>query len=232
MSKKNASFLKGAAILMVAGIVIKFIGAFFRIPLGQILDSDGTSYYQSAYPFYVSLLVLSTAGFPAAIAKMVSAKVAVEDEMGAHHVFQVAFRLMFSIGLIGMLVLLLGSKVLSEFVGNPDSVYSFQALSLALFFASMMSAYRGYFQGLQEMVPYAVSQTVEQLGRVFVGLGLAYFLLHFGKPIAAAGATFGATFGALIGMIYLLFRYKRHHKGLHIVALKDKGVKREIIKRY
>ncbi len=230
MQKKNVSFLQGAAILMIAGVIIKIIGAFFRIPLGLILNSDGTSYYQSAYPFYVSLLVLSTAGFPAAIAKLVSAKVAVNDEEGANQVFQVAFRLMFLIGLGGMLIMLFGSRFLANFVGNPDSVYSFQALSLALFFASMMSAYRGYFQGLQNMIPYAISQTVEQLGRCIVGLALAYFLLGIGKPIAAAGATFGATIGAIVGTTYLWFRFKRHNKGQKLTPLKNPLIKKEIVK--
>lgn len=230
MTKKSTSFIKGAAILMVAGVIIKIIGAFFRIPLGLILHSDGTSYYQSAYPFYVSLLVLSTAGFPAAIAKLVSARVAVNDDDGAYHIFQIAFRLMFAIGLTGMAIMLLGSQFLSRIIGNPEAVYSFQALSLALFFASMMSAYRGYFQGLQEMMPYAISQTVEQLGRVVVGLSLAYVLLGAGKPIAAAGATFGATFGAIVGTLYLWRRFKRQTRRLKTSGSSKKLLEMAIVK--
>ena len=76
MSKGN-SFIKGAAILGAAGVLVKILGALYRIPLGNIIKPEGMGYYQTAYPFYVLLLTISTSGVPVAIAKLVSEKSAI-----------------------------------------------------------------------------------------------------------------------------------------------------------
>ncbi len=93
MTRKN--FLKGAAILGIAGVIVKILGAFYRIPLSNIIKTEGMGYYQTAYPLYVLLLTLSTAGFPVAIAKLVSEKQALGDYRGAHKIFKVAFLVCF-----------------------------------------------------------------------------------------------------------------------------------------
>ncbi len=95
---KRIIFLKGAALLGAAGILVKFLGMFFRIPLGNFIEDDGMSYYQTAYPIYNWLLVISTAGIPTAIAKMVSEKKANEDYYGVRQILKVAFSLLTSIG--------------------------------------------------------------------------------------------------------------------------------------
>jgi stage V sporulation protein B len=211
--KKGNSFLKGAAILGIAGIIIKIIGAFFRIPLGNIIGAEGMGYYQSAYPIYLILVVASTAGLPTAIAKMVSEKMANGDSYGADRVFKVSFFILAGIGIVTSSALFFGARYYSDImIRNPKAYYSTMAIAPALLFVPIMSSFRGYFQGLRDMRPTAISQIVEQLARVAVGLGLAYAFLGKGIEISAAGATFGAGAGAFISAFVMMAIYARHRK--------------------
>ncbi|WP_432404977.1 putative polysaccharide biosynthesis protein [Wukongibacter sp. M2B1] len=210
---RSNSFIKGAFILGIAAIIAKILGAAFKIPLTNLVNDTGIGYYNSAYPIYGALLAISTAGIPAAIAKMVSERLASGDRYGAHRVFKVSFFVLLVIGLVTSVSLFAGAGVISSFVvKNPKAYYSMIALSPALFFVSIMSAFRGYFQGLQDMRPTAISQIIEQFGRFSVGLYLAYKLSELSIEKAAAGATFGATAGAFLGSIfvtYIYFTYRR-----------------------
>ena len=157
MSKNKKSFVKGAAILGAAGILVKILGAFFKIPLGNIVSDSATSYFQTAYPVYNLLLVISTAGLPSAIARIVS----VNNAHGRHRendrVLKVMSRFMFCLGLLGSFIMFFGSDFLSHIIGNPNAATSFKALSFALVFVSYMSAYRGYFQGISELKNQIIS---------------------------------------------------------------------------
>lgn len=202
------TFLKGAFILGISGIVVKIIGAFFRIPLTNIIGSEGVGYYQVAYPIYIFLLSFSASGFPTAISKLVSEKRARGNIRGGHRVFQVSFCILLIMGAVSALFLGLSARFLVDnFIKGPNSYYSVLALVPALFFIPIMAAYRGYFQGLQDMVPTAVSQVTEQIARVAIGLGLAVLLLNYGTEYAAAGASFGATAGGIAGLIIIFIIY-------------------------
>ncbi len=211
------SFIKGAFILGAAGIIIKILGAFFRIPLANLIGDEGMGYFQSSYPIYLLLVVISTAGFPTAIAKLVSEKVAIGDKYGAHRIFKVSFIALFVIGIITSSALFFGARIYSyNFIKNPKAYYSTLAIAPALFFVPLMSAFRGYFQGLQNMKPTAISQIAEQAGRVLLGLGLAYILLDRELEIAAAGAASGASAGALFGAIIITFIYFAYRRNSEI----------------
>ncbi|MEI8217021.1 MAG: polysaccharide biosynthesis protein [Eubacteriales bacterium] len=209
MSKK--SFLQGAVILGVAGIIIKVLGAFFRIPLANLIGDQGMGYYQTAYPIYVLFLVLSTSGIPIAISKLVSERVALGNEREAYRVFRVSFILLFGLGASSFLFVLLAAKPIVMMLKNPGAYYSMVAIAPALLFVPIMAAYRGYFQGHQNMKPTAISQIVEQSLRVAAGLGLAVLLMKYGTTFAAGGATFGAAAGAIAGSIAVItiFMMKR-----------------------
>ena len=218
MNKKT--FLGGAIILSVAGLFVKFLGAFFRIPLANIVGAVGMGYYQTAYPIYALLLIMSTSGIPTAVSKMVSEKISIGDRHGAQTVFRVAVRMLLLLGIITFAIFFLSSKFLVMHVFHaPHAYYSMLAIAPALLFVPVMSAFRGYFQGHQNMKPTAASQIVEQLFRVITGLALAYFLTFKGLEYAAAGASFGATAGAFMGTIVIaltyLFRKKEHGAYLH-----------------
>ncbi len=212
---KKDTFLKGAFILGLAGILVKIVGAFFRIPLGNIIGSEGFGYYQVAYPIYTFLLSFSAAGFPTAISKLVSEHRARGDIRGGHRVFQVSFRILAAMGIVSFLFLGLGAKFLvNNFIKSPSAYYSVLALAPALLVVPLMAAYRGYFQGLKNMVPTAVSQVTEQIGRVALGLGLAVVLMPKGTEFAAAGASFGAAAGGIAGLLTMLVIYFRKKKSI------------------
>ncbi len=203
------TFLGGAVILGIAGIVIKVLGAFFRIPLGNIIGTTGMAYYQAAYPVYNLFLSLSTAGIPIAISRMVSERSALNHRDEAHRVFQISLKLLGVIGILSAAVMYFASTAIATNASMPLAQYSFRAIAPALLVVPIMAAFRGYFQGMQNMKPTAISQVVEQLFRVALGLTLAIVLTKKGVEYAAAGASFGATAGGIGGLAIILLIYGR-----------------------
>ena len=209
MEKKKTSFIQGAAVLGIAGLIVKIIGAAFRIPLANAIGLIGTSYYDTAYPYYSWLLVISTSGLPTAISKMVAERVTLGDYRGAHRVFTTALQILLGIGVVSSIVMFFGADYLAKIHMLPEVAYSFRALAPALFFVAVMCAYRGYMQGMQLMVPTALSQVVEQLGKLIIGLGLAILLLPKGPEYAAMGALIGVTASELLALFYIMLSYRR-----------------------
>lgn len=208
---KKKSFLQGAAILAGAGVVIKLMGAAFRIPLANIIGPLGMSYYQTAYPIYNLFLTVSTAGIPVAISRMVAERYAAGNHYEAYRVFRVSFLLLLIIGCVSSTALFFGAGAYAESAETPEATLAIRAIAPALLLVSLMAGFRGYFQGTQNMKPTAISQILEQFFRVAVGLVLAVTLVKAGLEEAAAGASFGATAGSAFGLlgialIYLLYK--------------------------
>lgn len=220
-NKSKDSFLKGALILGAAGVFIKIIGAFFRIPLGNMIGSEGMGYYQAAYPVYTLFLTLATAGFPTAVAKLVSEKEAINDHRGAHRIFKVSRTILIITGVVVFCILFFGSEyIVTNIMKNPNALYAMKAIAPALLFVPVMSAYRGYFQGRSEMSKIALSQIVEQLVRVCLGLYLAFALNGlYGVEYGAAGAISGATLGSIASVVFLIIVY--------LVGRKDRRLEME-----
>ncbi len=230
MTKKK-TFVRGAAVLGVAGLLVQVMGAIFRIPLGNIIGDTGMGYFQTAYPIYVFLLVFSTNGAPAAISKMVSERIALGHDGEAHRVFKISFILMLALGVVASTFIFVFARPLVEGFGNPGAYYAMVAISPALLFVPIMAVFRGYFQGLQQMEPTAVSQLVEQAVRVAIGLTLAVVLLSKGLEIAAAGATFGTSVGPVAGVAILIIIYLIKRKKLKVDISKANQEDRESGKR-
>lgn len=207
VSDAGKRLVKGAAIMSVAGVLSKVLGAFFRIPLTNWIGAKGMSYYSAAYSVYSFFLFIAVAGLPVAISRMVSSRCAKGDYRNAHRVYRISLVLMLSLGLISASILLFGSSFISAAIGNPGSKFSMMALSPVLLCAPIVSSFRGYSQGKQNMMPTALSEIIEQLFRVIVGLSLAYFFMQKSLEKAAAGATFGASAGSLAALILLLVIY-------------------------
>lgn len=208
MEKKAKSFVTGAAILAVAGLIVKILGAVYRIPLNNLIGTEGMSFYAVAYPYYSWLLVISSAGLPAAISKLVSERVTRGDYKAAHKVFTVAFRILLIIGVVTTLLMLMLSKPLAGMSGLSGASLSFIALAPSLFFVSVMCAYRGYLQGLQQMTGTALSQVAEQLIKLIAGLYFAKLFLPKGPEYAAQGALLGVTVSEFAGLIVIAVFYK------------------------
>jgi len=191
-SRKKQSFLKGTLILSIAAIIVKVIGAIFKIPLMNILGGDGMGYFSTAYDLYTPVYVLSTAGLPVAIARVVA-------EFSSKHRFQdvkktlkVANRTFFITGVVGFCVMFFGAKFFVTTIANPGAYLAVMAMAPTVFFVCLTSAYRGYYQGLQNMYPTAISQVVESLLKLILGLGLSLLVYNAGmNGYETSGAVFG-----------------------------------------
>lgn len=227
-SKKN-TFLMGTLILGAAGVIIKILGAAFRIPLGYFIGAEGLGYYQTAYPVYALFLTLATAGFPTAIAKLVSEQVALENHRGANEIFKITHKMLFATGLIAFLILFFGADfIVSNVQHNPGAVTAMRAIAPALLIVPSMSAYRGYYQGYQQMSRVAMSQVVEQVFRVFLGIGLAMVLMSMlGPKFGAAGGISGATMGALASFLFLVFIYVKDTRNRKELIESTKGYEKQ-----
>ena len=216
MSKKldGATFIKGAAILGLASLFSKMLGLIYRIPYQNITGDLGYYVYTQVYPLYGTLLILATAGFPIAISKMVSEKLAVGDLYGVKRVFKVSIITLFFTGIISFLSLYYGAESIARWMGNDKLTLPIQSVSYALLIVPPMAAMRGYFQGHQNMIPTAISQIAEQFVRVATIIVLAYWFMSTtgNEYLAGAGAVFGAVTGALTGLLVLLLFWRKNKK--------------------
>ena len=230
----GAKLLKGATILAIAGIIGKVLGAVFRLPLANLIGAEGMSYYGVAYPVYAFFLVLSTAGFPVAISRMVAERTALGDYKNAFKTYKVSFNLMVTIGGVSFLICFFGAGIIATAMGNPGAKYSLMALSPALLLAPIVSSFRGYYQGQQNMMPTGVSEVAEQFMRVIVGLSLSFIFAKKSLELASAGATFGASAGlvaSLAVMLYVFSKTKSKREDLLSKSVERRESAKSIVKK-
>ena len=209
---KKQSFLGGAAILASAVAIVKLIGAFYKLPLNNILGDVGKTYFNTAYEIYSVLLTLSTAGLPLAISKLTSQAQAQGRENEKRKILRVALVLFFIIGAVGSLFMYTFAAQLAEFQNNKSAFWPIRVLSPAVFCVCLLACIRGYTQGQGNMTPTASSQVLEALCKLGLGLPLAWYLLHMGSEleIGAAGAIFGVTAGTVVSLLFLIVYLMRH----------------------
>lgn len=217
---KKQSLIKGSLILGITGILARFLGLFFRWPLIMLIGDEGVGYYQMSYPLYMFFIAIAS-GIPVAMSKMISEKNAVGDTEGVFEVVKESTYLMLLLGIGTTLILFFFAKPIISFLKwNSKSYYALIGISFAPLIISLMTIYRGFFQGLQNMTPSGVSQILEQIGRVIVGVGLAIILLPKGIEYAAGGAAFGAAAGGLLGGGYLYLKYRKVKKQMRVKKVK------------
>lgn len=210
------SFVKGAVVLSVAGILAKCLGALYRIPFARIASDECGAIYALVYPIYNLLLALSTAGIPLAISKLV----AEYEEQGKSgmslRILKLSLLLLASIGILVAVVLFISADWIAETVWEvPGAAMSIRVITPAMIFTCIQAVFRGYFQGMQQMVPTALSQITEQFVRVAVIFAALFLLMPYGDEITAAGATAGAAVGsgaALLLMLTIYFLYRKKQK--------------------
>ena len=213
-NSKKQTFVQGAFILMIANILVKVIGAIFKIPLNYLLGDEGMGYFGTAYTVYSWMYIVATAGMPVAISKMVAESRAHGNQAEANRIFSVSYKLLGFIGVAGFLFLFFGADWCANIMASPNSAVGIKALAPAILFVSIMSVYRGYFQGHQDMFPTAVSEVTEALGKLTIGYVAAYIFVKYGVDKAAAGAVFGVSGGAVIGAVVLAL--------MHLAGRKNK----------
>lgn len=230
MEQGKQSFMKGAAILAVAAFITKLLGAIYKIPYQNITGNEGMFVYQQVYPLYSTLLTVATAGFPIAVSKLVSERLAWGDEEGAQRIFRVTSVILSLSGLVMFFLLYGGAPVVAGWMGSRELLtLPIQAVSTALLVVPIMSVIRGYFQGRHNMTPTAVSQVVEQGVRVVTILTLAWWFTAegYGVVFAGTGAVFGAFTGAVAGLLVLLFYWHRSRKRMDKIPSSHSSVSRE-----
>ena len=215
MSKeKKQTFLGGTVILAAAVALVKVIGALYKIPLGNILGTEGMTHFKSAYNIYSVLLAISTAGLPLAVSKMVSEARALGRYRQSRKILRVSMWLFVVLGAFGTGMMLFFTEPLAEFMNDSLGYWPIKALSFSVISVCIMSAYRGYTQGQGNMVPSAVSQIIEAAFKLIVGLLLAWYFisLGLGLDMGAAGAILGVTIGSVIAMLYMFVNHIRSRR--------------------
>ena len=203
--RESESFLSGVLVLSISGIIVKIIGLAYKIPMLSYLGAEGMGYFNSAYEIYALLCVISTAGLPVALSMLVSACREREDWYQIKRLKHSAMALFCLLGSIGSAVMILFSRRIASWIGNPDAEPCIVAIAPALLCVCISSAFRGYFQGFRRMTPTAVSQLIEALGKFVFGILFAVWALRLGwdLPAVSAAAIMGISLGTLIATVYL-----------------------------
>ena len=217
---KKQNFLQGAALLAIATAIVKVIGAFYKLPLNMAIGAEGYSYFTTAYDIYSVMLLISTAGLPVAVSRMISQASTLQANNRLRKVFRVSLTVFAVLGAVSSVLMIFGAKPLANLMNQPDAWISIACLGPCGFLICLMSAYRGYFNGQGNMVPTSVTQVIEALGKLVVGLALAFFIIHTTRNVAlaAGGAIIGVTIGSALALIYMLAKFRRSYKSLSATA--------------
>ena len=208
-SPKQNTFFGGAAVLAAGILVVKLIGLFYKIPLLNIIGEQGTADFGNAYNIYAVLLTVSTAGLPVAVSKLVSEANALNRRNQVRRTFRLALVLFLTLGLISFLVMFFRADALAGMMNDSKAAAGIRALAPAVVCVGCLAALRGYSQGHSNMAPTSVSQIIEALCKLVVGLGLAFWLVKQGKDpdVAAAGAITGVTVGTVVALVYMVLDF-------------------------
>ena len=231
---KEQNYMYGAAILTMGVVIMKILGALYKIPIANIIGDDGYSMFLAAYNVYYVFFILATSGLPIALSRLISEAKAERRPMQARRTFSVAWWTFLTIGLVCTLIMFFGAGFLAtEILHNPEAAPSIRAMAPALLLVCLLSAYRGYCQGYGNMIPTTVGQVLEVLFKVIAGLIFAALLVRAGagKPLQSAGAISGVTVGSLIALLYMM-AYKARNYQEKPEAQPDVPDSREKILRY
>ena len=208
-TQKQNSFFGGAAILAAGILIVKLIGMFYKIPLINIIGEAVAADFNNAYNIYAVLLTVSTAGLPVAVSKLVSEANALNRRNQVRRTFRLALVLFLTLGLISFLVMFFRADALAGMMNDSKAAAGIRALAPAVVCVGCLAALRGYSQGHSNMAPTSVSQIIEALCKLVVGLGLAFWLVKQGKDpdVAAAGAITGVTVGTVVALVYMVLDF-------------------------
>lgn len=225
-SKPNdaGNFLVQGSILAAAGIIVRFIGLLYRIPMTRILGADGNGYYSTAYEIYNIGLILSSYSLPLAVSKLIAAKRVREQYQDAKRVFQSGLVFGIVAGGLMTLILLFGADWITTVIfKSPNSALPLKVMAPTIFVFSIMGVIRGYFQGQGNMVPTSVSQIIEQVVNAVVSITASWLFMNWfaarenAGSYGASGGTLGTLSGAVAALIFLsflMFRYRRQNARL------------------
>ncbi len=217
---RGKGFFRNTAIMFTAMIIVKLLGAVFKIPLGNILGGEGMGYFTTAFSIFTPVLAFTCSGIPAVVTQVVARKLSIGEFEGIIHYRRSAVFLGAVSGIIGTAIIYIAAVPFTEFLSDsPESLLSVMIIAPSVFFCSVTAVYRGYYEGLSDMLPTALSQIIEAVMKSGVGLILshtvyAYYVHKFGNeeqalPYAAAAAILGVTSGEIFGALYIFIRSKK-----------------------
>ena len=214
-NKKTGGFIMQAGILAAAGIIVRLIGILYRSPLVAIIGDEGNGYYNTAYTIYTIILLISSYSIPAAISKVIAARLAKREYRNAQRIFTCSFIYVMITGGIGSILCFFGA----EFFVGQNSAAVLRVFAPTIFLSGLLGVFRGYFQAHRTMLQTSFSQIIEQILNAAVSLLAAYWLMGLVANkdattqaiYGAVGSALGTGSGVLIalvfmGMIYLLNR--------------------------
>ena len=218
LQRKKQNFIQGAFILMLASLLVKVIGAFFQIPLLNMIggkDSPAFGMFSAAYRVYTAMLMISTVGVPAALAKMVAEATARGREHEVRRTVRVAGSIFIPLGAVCSVVLFLGAGTFASWIKSADSRLAVMAIAPSVLMVAVLA------------VPTAVSQVIESLGKLFIGLGLAYYAVqhNFSDQAVAAMTVLGVTIGEVAAAVYMLIQGAITHRSSSAVHALDDSVR-------
>ncbi len=244
--RKSQSFLKGAMVLGSSMVIVKLMGMIYKILLSNEYGGVGTGLFNSAYALYNPLFMLSTAGFPIAISRMVSESITKKRYRDVKQIHRISVPIFVLAGCLCFLVMVLGSFIYIKLIHADNAIFALLCLSPTIFFGCLMSIYRGYFEGMRNMVPTAISEIIEATCKLFLGLTASFVVTRMGMgqyestgyvfgircmnvaeaesaiiPIAIGAAITGISVGSLLGFLFLFIRYKRGGDGITKEELKN-----------
>lgn len=216
MNKKQ-SFVQGIITLMFSQVFIKALGLIYKLYLTnkEGFGDSGNAICSSGFQIYALLLTISSVGVPNAVSKLVSERISIGDERGAKRIFKIAFALFSIIGFISSVFLFVNSKFIAiRILQIPETELTLQILAPSIFFVSIISVFRGYFNAKENMRPTANSQTIEQFIKTIFTIGIveyisAYINIESKTALMAAGANAATTIATFISYYYLFCYYKK-----------------------
>ena len=209
--KTDKTVFKGALILAVGTLFAKIIGALYRLPLANIIKSEGLGLYQMVFPVYTLLLEFSGAAAPSALSAIISGYTGSDKEVYAKRMLKNALCVFAALGLIATLTLTFFSNTISALQGDRNAAFGYILMSPSVFFVALISCYRGYFQGLADMTPTAISQIVEQIIKLCLGLIIVSALMP-NVPLAVGGATLSISVSEAFTLLFMFICYKRTNR--------------------
>ena len=232
---KKQSFVFGAVILAISGIICKILGAVYKIPLTNILGIQGMGIYYLIFPIYAFLLTFTSSSFTMAISKYVSKNIAENKKLYSYKIFKASLILLVILGSIASITLCLLSKIIASLQGVENAYICYLIIAPSILVVAIICAFKGYFQGLQNMVPSAISQIIEQVFKLSIGFVMAKLFISKGVLFGAVGALFGITisevFTCLFFIVYFFIfksRNKTYYKFIY-AADEEKKVKMTLI---
>lgn len=213
---KKQNFLQGTALLAMATAIVKIIGAIYKIPLNAIIGKQGFSYYSTAYEIYNVLLMISTAGLPVAMSRMISQANSLGHSNRIRRIYKTSRAIFLTLGIAGSLLMTLFCRQLAAFQNQPDAWAAIGALGPCCLLICIMSTFRGFFQGHSNMLPTSVSQVLEAVVKLVVGMLAALLLLKStgSVSLAAGGAILGVTISCMASSVYLFGKFRKAYGAL------------------